>query len=129
MFWNFFNASDGNFRKKKGDYFAESSLLIDFSFWLIILFQATGSKRKFDICARTYDILVNKVKFNRNDIIFDSNILTIATGIEEHNTYGISFIEAVREIKVCNLEYNSDRLLIKTLHCRIVITLSVVTRF
>ncbi|XP_033734273.1 methionine synthase-like [Pecten maximus] len=61
--------------------------------------QATDSQRKFQICKRSYDILVNKVKFNRNDIIFDPNILTIATGIEEHNTYGISFIEATEAIK------------------------------
>mgnify|MGYP006168395151 CR=1 FL=1 len=54
---------------------------------------------KVRICKRAYDLLVNEVHFNPADIIFDPNILTVATGIEEHNDYGVSFIEAVREIK------------------------------
>jgi len=62
--------------------------------------QATDVKRKVDICTRSYNILVSKVGFSPNDIIFDSNILTIATGMEEHNDYGIAFIEATRIIKV-----------------------------
>ncbi|KAK6182786.1 hypothetical protein SNE40_010391 [Patella caerulea] len=61
--------------------------------------QATDTERKFSICERSYNILVDKVGFNPNDIIFDPNILTIATGIEEHNTYGITFIEACKLIK------------------------------
>ena len=44
---------------------------------------------------------MDRLNFNPNDIIFDPNILTIATGMEEHNTYGISFIEATKQIKVC----------------------------
>ena len=48
---------------------------------------------------RSYNILVSKVGFNPNDIIFDPNILTIATGIEEHNNYGKDFIEATKMIK------------------------------
>ncbi|XP_013387692.1 methionine synthase [Lingula anatina] len=61
--------------------------------------QATDTERKIAICQRSYDILVKKVGFYPYDIIFDPNILTIATGIEEHNPYGISFIEATRAIK------------------------------
>ncbi|KAK3586830.1 hypothetical protein CHS0354_034868 [Potamilus streckersoni] len=61
--------------------------------------QAADTERKFKICERSYRILVDKVGFNPNDIIFDPNILTIATGMEEHNTYGISFIEATALIK------------------------------
>lgn len=61
--------------------------------------QATGRQRKFEICQRSYRILVDKVKFNPNDIIFDPNILTIATGIEEHNSYGVDFIMATKDIK------------------------------
>ena len=53
-----------------------------------------------EICTRSYNILVNEVGFNQNDIIFDPNILTIATGMEEHNNYGITFIEATKIIKV-----------------------------
>lgn len=62
--------------------------------------QATTAENKIAICKRSYDLLVNKLNFNPNDIIFDPNILTIATGIEEHNTYGMAFIEATSLIKV-----------------------------
>jgi 5-methyltetrahydrofolate--homocysteine methyltransferase len=61
--------------------------------------QADTFKRKIDICARAYKILTEKVNFNPNDIIFDPNILTVATGIEEHNNYAVNFIEATRWIK------------------------------
>lgn len=62
--------------------------------------QATDKDRKFEICKRAYDILVNKVGFEPSDIIFDPNILTIATGYEEHNNYAVDFIEATKLIKV-----------------------------
>ena len=52
------------------------------------------------VCTRSYNLLTEKVGFNPNDIIFDPNVLTIATGIEEHNEYGVAFIEAARVIKV-----------------------------
>ncbi|CAH1792878.1 unnamed protein product [Owenia fusiformis] len=61
--------------------------------------QAADAARKIEICTRSYRILVDKVGFNPNDIIFDPNILTIATGMAEHDTYGIDFIEATRTIK------------------------------
>ena len=61
--------------------------------------QAADRDRKVEICQRSFRILVDKVGFNPNDIIFDPNILTIATGIEEHNNYGKDFIEATRMIK------------------------------
>ncbi|RNA18912.1 methionine synthase isoform X3 [Brachionus plicatilis] len=61
--------------------------------------QAAEADRKFQICKRSYDILVDKVGFNRNDIIFDPNILTIATGYDEHNEYGMFFLEAAKMIK------------------------------
>ena len=51
--------------------------------------KATTSERKVEICTRSYNLLMGKANFNPNDIIFDPNILTIATGMEEHNTYGI----------------------------------------
>ena len=64
--------------------------------------QAATKEDKVSICKRAYDLLVEKAQFNPHDIIFDPNILTVATGIEEHNDYGVNFIEAVREIKkVC----------------------------
>ena len=61
--------------------------------------QADTKQRKVEICARAYDILVKQVGFPAEDIIFDPNIFAVATGIEEHNNYGVDFIEATREIK------------------------------
>jgi 5-methyltetrahydrofolate--homocysteine methyltransferase len=61
--------------------------------------QADSYERRVEICKRSYDILVNKVKFPPQDIIFDPNILTVATGIEEHNNYAVDFIRATKWIK------------------------------
>ena len=61
--------------------------------------QADSTDRKFDLCKRSYDILVNEIGFPPEDIIFDPNILTVATGMEEHNNYAVSFFEATRLIK------------------------------
>ncbi|MBT5222448.1 MAG: methionine synthase [Gammaproteobacteria bacterium] len=61
--------------------------------------QADTFARKVEICQRAYKILVEQVGFPPEDIIFDPNIFAIATGIEEHNNYGVDFIEATREIK------------------------------
>ena len=61
--------------------------------------QADTFKRKTEICKRSYDILVSKVGFPPEDIIFDPNIFAIATGIEEHNNYAVDFIEATAWIR------------------------------
>jgi len=61
--------------------------------------QADTYERKITICQRAYDILVRRVGFPPEDIIFDPNIFAIATGIEEHNGYGVAFIEATRWIR------------------------------
>src|SRR3989339_726819 len=61
--------------------------------------QADTFERKTKICKRAYDILVQKVNFPPQDIIFDPNILAIATGMEEHNNYAVEFIEAIKWIK------------------------------
>lgn len=61
--------------------------------------QADNYQRRTEICARSYRILVDEVGFPPEDIIFDPNVLTVATGIEEHANYGKDFIEAVRWIK------------------------------
>lgn len=61
--------------------------------------QAVTADRKFEICKRSYDILTTRCGFAPQDIIFDPNILTIATGIEEHNNYAVEFINAVKMIK------------------------------
>jgi 5-methyltetrahydrofolate--homocysteine methyltransferase len=61
--------------------------------------QAATKEDKVRICQRAYKLLVEKINFLPEDIIFDPNILTVATGIEEHNNYAVDFIEATREIK------------------------------
>lgn len=61
--------------------------------------QAADKERKVEICHRAYKLLTEKAGFSGSDIIFDPNILTIATGIEEHSAYALNFIEAVKEIK------------------------------
>lgn len=67
--------------------------------------QADTAERKIEICKRSYDLLVND-GFPPQDIVFDPNILAIGTGIEEHNNYGMDFIEATRWIRQ-NLPYTS----------------------
>ncbi len=66
--------------------------------------QADSFEKKIAVCKRAYDILTSEVGFPPQDIIFDPNILTVATGIEEHNNYAVDYIEAVRWIKQ-NLPY------------------------
>src|SRR3954468_22977517 len=70
---------------------------------VVMAFDETGQadtyKRKTEICARAYKILVEQIGFPPEDIIFDPNIFAIATGLEEHNNYGADFIEAVRGIR------------------------------
>ena len=61
--------------------------------------QADTLERKVDICKRAYDILVGKVGFPPEDIIFDPNIFAVATGLEEHNEYGKAFVEATKIIR------------------------------
>lgn len=61
--------------------------------------QADTCERKVEICTKSYNILVNEVGFPPEDIIFDPNVFAVATGIEEHNNYGVDFIEATRKIK------------------------------
>ena len=70
---------------------------------VVMAFDETGQAdtidRKVEICTRAYRILTEEVAFPPQDVIFDPNILTVATGIEEHNDYAVNFIEAVRQIK------------------------------
>src|SRR5213596_1775243 len=61
--------------------------------------QADNFQRKIDICSRAYELLTKQADFPASDIIFDPNILTIATGLEEHRNYAVDFIEATRWIK------------------------------
>ena len=61
--------------------------------------QADSFQRRIDVCARAYKLLTERAGISPNDIIFDPNILTVATGLEEHRNYAVDFIEAVRWIK------------------------------
>ena len=91
--------------KEGEDEFIEQATLVrDYGAAVIVMaFDETGQAdtidRKVDICARSYRILTERVGFPAEDIIFDPNIFAIATGIEEHATYGLDFIEATRRIK------------------------------
>ncbi len=70
---------------------------------VVMAFDETGQadtyERRISICKRAYDILVNQVKFNPHDIIFDPNIFPIATGIEEHRNYALDFFRAAKWIR------------------------------
>ncbi|SIS85847.1 methionine synthase [Phaeovulum vinaykumarii] len=70
---------------------------------VVMAFDETGQadtyQRKIDICARAYRILVDEIGFPPEDIIFDPNVFAVATGIEEHDNYGVDFIEATRWIR------------------------------
>ncbi len=61
--------------------------------------QATARDEKVRVCARAYDLLVKKAGFDPQDIVFDPNVLTVATGMPEHDRYALDFIEAIPEIK------------------------------
>lgn len=61
--------------------------------------QATTLERRREICRRSYELLTEKIGFPPQDIIFDPNVLTVATGMDEHNNYAVDFIEATRWIK------------------------------
>ena len=61
--------------------------------------QATSTEEKISICKRAYDLLLDKLNFDPSDIIFDTNILTIGTGMDEHNNYAVNFLEAIAELK------------------------------
>jgi len=70
---------------------------------IVMAFDENGQgdtfKRRIEICERAYKILTQEIGFPPQDIIFDPNVLTLATGMEEHNNYGVDFIEATRWIK------------------------------
>lgn len=86
------------------NFIKQATLIRRYGFAVIVMaFDETGQAdtraRKFEICQKSYDILVNQVGFPPEDIIFDPNIFAVATGIEEHNNYAVDFIDAVKDIK------------------------------
>jgi 5-methyltetrahydrofolate--homocysteine methyltransferase len=91
---------------KEGEakFFAQAKLIRRYGAAVIVMAfdergQADTYERKIEVCARSYKILTEQVGFPPQDIIFDPNILTVGTGIEEHNSYAVNFIEATRWIK------------------------------
>ncbi|MEX2272355.1 MAG: methionine synthase [Vicinamibacterales bacterium] len=86
------------------DFLAKAQVVRDYGAAVVVMaFDETGQadtvERKVEICERAYALLVEKAGFDPSDIIFDPNVLAIATGLEEHNSYGVNFIEATRIIK------------------------------
>jgi 5-methyltetrahydrofolate--homocysteine methyltransferase len=91
---------------KEGEekFLREASICKSFGAAVVVMaFDETGQadtlQRRIDICQRAYNILTEKAGYKPEDIIFDPNIFPIATGIEEHNNYGVDYIEATRQIK------------------------------
>jgi len=92
-------------KEGRDDFIAKAKVIKKFGAAVVVMAfdeegQATEEERKTDICRRSYDILVGpEVGFNPNDIVFDPNILTVATGMREHDNYGVEFLRAVKAIK------------------------------
>ena len=91
------------------EFLSHAKIVKDFGAAVIVMAfdengQADTYEKKISICKRAYDLLVNKLNFPPEDIIFDPNILAIATGIEEHDNYAVDYINATKWIKE-NLPY------------------------
>ena len=91
------------------EFLSHAKIVKDFGAAVIVMAfdengQADTYERKISICKRAYDLLVNKLNFPPEDIIFDPNILAIATGIENHDNYAVDYINATKWIKE-NLPY------------------------
>ncbi|PRP86188.1 cobalamin-dependent methionine synthase [Planoprotostelium fungivorum] len=91
-------------KEGEADFLKKARLIQQFGAAVVVMAfdeegQATDRDRKFEICKRSYDILTQQLNFPPQDIIFDPNILTIATGIEEHAEYAIHFIDSIKLIK------------------------------
>ncbi|MCX7316078.1 MAG: methionine synthase, partial [Hyphomicrobiales bacterium] len=91
---------------KEGEaaFLAQARLVRDYGAAVVVMAfdeqgQADTQARKVEICSRAYHLLVNEIGFPPEDIIFDPNVFAVATGIEEHNNYGVDFIEATRVIR------------------------------
>jgi 5-methyltetrahydrofolate--homocysteine methyltransferase len=91
-------------KEGEADFLAKAAVVRRFGAGVVVMAfdeqgQADTIERKIAICQRAYSLLVERAGFDPSDIIFDPNILAIATGLEEHNAYAINFIEATRAIK------------------------------
>jgi 5-methyltetrahydrofolate--homocysteine methyltransferase len=91
-------------KEGEADFLAKAAVVKRFGAGVVVMAfdeqgQADTIERKVSICQRAYKLLAERAGFDPSDIIFDPNILAIATGLEEHNAYAINFIEATRIIK------------------------------
>jgi 5-methyltetrahydrofolate--homocysteine methyltransferase len=91
-------------KEGEADFLAKARLVRRYGAAAVVMaFDETGQadtiERKVFICQRAYRLLVNEAGFDPSDIIFDPNVLAIATGLEEHNGYAVNYIEATRQIK------------------------------
>ena len=91
-------------KEGEADFLAKARTIRDYGAAVVVMaFDETGQadtvERKVEICQRAYKLLVETAGFDPSDIIFDPNVLAIATGLEEHNNYAVNFIEAARIIK------------------------------
>jgi len=91
-------------KEGEGKFIAQAKLIRRYGAAVIVMAfdergQADTLERKIEVCSRSYQVLTEKVGFTPQDIIFDPNILTVGTGMEEHNSYAVNFIEATRWIK------------------------------
>ena len=91
-------------KEGEDEFIRQARLIRDYGAAVIVMAfdengQADNVERKVEICKRSFRILTEDVGFDPPDVIFDPNIFAIATGIEEHNSYGLDFIEATRQIK------------------------------
>jgi 5-methyltetrahydrofolate--homocysteine methyltransferase len=91
-------------KEGEADFLQKARLIKKYGAGVVVMaFDETGQAdtiaRKVDICQRAYKLLIERAEFDPTDIIFDPNILAIATGLEEHNDYAVNFIEATRIIK------------------------------
>lgn len=91
-------------KEGEAEFIAHATLCLRYGAAVVVMaFDETGQadslERKKQICARSYKVLVEQVGFQPEDIIFDPNVFAVATGIDEHNNYGVDFIEACRWIR------------------------------
>ncbi|MCZ6884852.1 MAG: methionine synthase, partial [Alphaproteobacteria bacterium] len=91
-------------KEGEGPFIAQAREVLRFGAAVVVMAfdesgQADSFERKINICRRAYKILTDEVGFPPEDIIFDPNVFAVATGIEEHNNYGVDFINAARAIK------------------------------
>ena len=91
-------------KEGEADFLAKAAVVKSYGAAVVVMAfdeqgQADTAARKVEICERAYHLLLDRAGFEPGDIVFDPNVLAVATGLEEHSNYGVDFIEALRTIK------------------------------